>query len=68
MSRSQPGCAREKAREARPGGGQVIKRGQTDTKNRSADRVRLRRGQSGDKSSFALLKVRRDCETRDIMT
>lgn len=39
--------AREKEREARPGGGQVIKRGQTDTKNRSADGVRLCRGQSG---------------------
>lgn len=55
-------------REARPGGGQVIKRGQTDPKNRSADRVRLCRGQSGDNSSFALSKVRRGLGNKGLMT
>ncbi len=54
------GDVRERERErdeARPGGGQEIKRGQIEPKKRSADRVGLCRGQSGDNGSFALFAL-----------
>lgn len=46
--------------EARLGGGRELKRGQIEPKKRSADKVGLCRGQSGDNGSFALFKVHRD--------
>jgi len=51
---------RERERWSQTRGWTEIKRGQIEPKKRSADRVGLCRGQSGDNGSFTLFKVHRD--------